>query len=61
MLQYVLLCSEALLAEGTCGLSAARVFLVFIGIITTLNMIYNIFFLLNLHITEGTEIILVIC
>ena len=60
MLQYVILCSEALLAEGTGGLSAARVFHVLIGIITTLKMICNIFFLLYLHITEGTGIILVI-
>ena len=60
MLQYVILCSEALLAEGTGGLSAARVFHVLIGIITPLNIICNIFFLLYLHITEGTGIILVI-
>ena len=47
MLQYVLLCSEPLLAEGTGGLSAARVFHVFIGIMTTLKMISNILFLLK--------------
>ena len=61
MLHFVILCSEPLLAEGTGGLSAARVFHVLIGIIiTTLNIICNIFFFLYLHITEGTGLILVI-
>ena len=53
MLQYTILCSEALLAEGTCGLSAARVFLVFIGLITTLNMIYNILIFLIFTSQKG--------
>ena len=60
MLHYVVLCSKALLAEGTDGLSGARVSHVLIGIITPLNISCNIFILLYLQITEGTGTILVI-
>ena len=60
MLHYVTLCSETLLAEGTGGLSAARVFHILISIITPLNITCNIFFLFYLQITEGTGILLVI-
>ena len=55
-----MLCSEALLTEGTDGLNGATFSHVLIGIITPRNIICNIFFLLHLQITGGTGIILVI-
>ena len=60
MLHYVVLCSEALLAEGTDGLSGARGLPCFNWHHCNLNIICNIFFLLYLQITERTGIILVI-
>ena len=60
MPQYIFLCIEGLLAEGTGALTDARLNCDLVGFITALQMVYNLFFFIKLDLAERTGIIFVV-